>query len=81
MSHTKNIEIYKLIANFNSPLANDPTKCSNSGIGDFLVIIDETVWIKQWTDGYPNEFVRVIYDANFVRINPSIFEIQSKFRL
>lgn len=73
MNYTKNIEIYKIIENFKTPTASNPSECAKCGIGDLLLIFDDEVWIKNWSD-IKNEYVKAIYSPEFVRINLAIFE-------
>lgn len=70
------IEIYKIKENFNSPLERDHNKIASSGIGDYLLIINDEVWIRNWDDSKEDNFSKVVYSADFVRINPAIFEKQ-----
>jgi hypothetical protein len=76
MSYEKNIEIYKLIANFNIPLASNPTQKANDNIGDLIFIFDDQVWIRDWNDDREEQFALAVYSPEFVRMNPSIFEKQ-----
>lgn len=76
MSHRKNIEIYKNIEKFNTPLAENSNMVANCGVGDTVIIIDNVVWIRNWNDNIDgeNEFVQAVYLPEFVRINDKIFE-------
>ena len=50
MCYVKNIEIYKIKDNVVTPLASSPSESANCSIGDYLIIIDKKVWIKDWND-------------------------------
>lgn len=50
MSYEKNIEIYKIIGNINTPLESNGSKIADCSIGDYLVIIEDIVWIRDWND-------------------------------
>jgi hypothetical protein len=76
MGYVKNIEIYKVVVNFNSPLASNPSKIANCSLGDFVLIFDDEVWVKNWNDDQEEQFAKAVYSPEFVKMNPSIFEKQ-----
>lgn len=76
MGYEKNIEIYKVKENFNSPLASDPNRLASCTIGDFVIIIDDDVWVRDWNAQRTEQFAKAAYDKNFVGKNPFIFEMQ-----
>lgn len=71
----KEIEIYKIGEDINTPLAEGENKIANSNIGDYVIIIDEEVWIRNWGDN-ENLFSKALYSPDFVRINQKIFKKQ-----
>lgn len=73
-SYLKNIEVYEIVQNFNTPLASDSKKRAMAGYGDHVVIIDNQVYIRDWNDEREEQFAEALYDAEFVRINPGIFK-------
>lgn len=76
MPYEKKIEVYKVKENFNSPLASNPSKVASCTIGDFVIIIDDEVWVRDWNAQREEQFAMAIYTPEFVRINPFIFEQQ-----
>lgn len=76
MSYEKNIEVYKFKANIVTPLASDPHKHAECGLGDLVVIIDRDVWVRDWNSEREEQFALAIYSPEFVRINPLIFDKQ-----
>lgn len=74
MSYEKKIEIYEIRENFNTPLASNPKQIANNSIGDYLVIIDDEVWIKDWNDKREEQFAKANYSPDFVRMNENIFD-------
>ena len=71
---TKKIEIFEVQDGFVSPISE--TETANCSYGDLLFIFDETdVWIRHWGDspGDDDRFVKPVYSAEFVRLNPIIF--------
>lgn len=76
MTYTSKIEMFKIIkSNFCSPLAGAPDKeyIMHRG-GDWVMIIENSVWVKNTKSPDENEFVLVVYSPAFVRMNVSIFE-------
>lgn len=74
MNYSINLEQYKILQDFNTPLAIDNNEMANCEIGDSLFIIDEIVYITHKNDEYKDQFFRAIYEPDFVRINPNLFE-------
>ena len=74
MCYVKNIEIYKIKDNVVTPLASSPSESANCSIGDYLIIIDKKVWIKDWNDDRKEQFAMANYSEDFVKMNPSLFE-------
>ena len=73
--HFENIEVYKLIAEFKTPMANSD-KIANCGIGDFLIIINDVVWIQDKNFDRKEQYAETMFSSQFVKINPSIFQKQ-----
>lgn len=74
MDYVKNIEIYRIKAEFYSPLASNPNKAANCSLGDTVVIIDGIVYIRDWNDEREEQFAQALYSAEFVKLNPNIFD-------
>lgn len=75
MSYHKNIELFKVIVNFVSPLAEAPEISSVKHIiGDTVLIIDDEVWVRNWGDSNTFRFSKAIYTPDFVRMNKKLFE-------
>lgn len=74
MGYEKKIEIYKVIQNFKTPLASNPKQVANCSLGDYLVIMDDEVWIRDWNDNREEQFAKAVYSPEFVRMNQNIFE-------
>lgn len=74
----KNVAIYKQVADFVTPLADDRgigvDKTANPGLGGFVLVMDDGVWIQHFVDGEPVAFYKAVYNATFVELNTSIFE-------
>lgn len=73
MGYEKIIEIYKIEHNINSPLASDHNQNANCSVGDYLVIIDNDVWIKDNKAFRVEQFAKASYSPQFVRNNTTIF--------
>jgi len=79
MSYTKQIEIYKVINEFITPLAEAPDTASiKTELGARVLIIDGIVWLRDnrttLTAENENNFVQAVYSPAFVRINKKLFE-------
>jgi hypothetical protein len=74
MPYKKNIEVYEQIANFRTPLAETTNKIADCNIGDFVIIINNEVWVRNWNNDNENEFSLAVYSPAFVRINTEIFK-------
>lgn len=74
MGYEKKIEIYKIIQEFNTPLASNPNQLANSGNGNHVVIIEEEVWIADFNNRREEQFAKAIYSPEFVRKNGVLFE-------
>jgi hypothetical protein len=71
MAH-KRIEIFKIMLDFNSPIGGESDKIIQNVLGDYLVIINDEVYVENEND----IFTKVVYSAEFVRLNKKIFEVQ-----
>jgi hypothetical protein len=72
--YRKKAEIYKIKENIKIPLAENPSKMANSNIGDYVMIIDEKVWVVDWQDDKNKElFALANINPDFIRLNDSIF--------
>ena len=70
----RNIEIYRITGNIKTQLLNCDNMFSNSGIGNFIIIIDDTVWIEDWNDLTKEQFAQTTYGSEFIRVNTTLFE-------
>jgi len=68
------IETYVLISELKTPLYNCPEKTACCNVGDFIFIIDEEVWIRDYTKEYKEQFSQASYSPEFVRLNTTIFK-------
>ena len=69
------IEIYVLISELKTPLYNCPEKTANCSVSDFIFIIDEEVWIRDYSMDIKEQFSQASYSPEFVRLNPTIFKL------
>ena len=76
MAYEKNIEIYKIKGDLNTPLASNPSTPASCGVGDIIIIFDDEVWVRNWNDECPNQFAKAVYNPDFVRMNLNIFDKQ-----
>lgn len=67
------VEIYRLAQPFNTPLYENAEKIANCGVGDFVLIIGDDVWVQDNNEKENAQFVQAIYSVEFVRINPLLF--------
>lgn len=76
MSYSKNIEVYILLnALFRTPLAESPEKEQANYIeGDLVIIVNNTVWVKNRKEDGDDNYSQAIYTPEFVRINPMLFK-------
>jgi hypothetical protein len=74
MSYEKSIEVYRFKENIVTPLASNPDKNADCGLGDLVLIIDRDVWVRDWNAEREEQFAKAIYGPEFVRINPQIFD-------
>ena len=76
MGYEKNIEVYKIKENFNTPLASNPSTPASCGVGDIVIIFDDEVWVRDWNDDRKEQFAKAVYNPDFVRMNTNIFDKQ-----
>ena len=76
VEHHRNVEIFKLKLNIKTPTFNDESLIANCQVGDFVLIIGDEVWIQDVNDNKFGQYIQAIYTAEFVRINPLLFEKQ-----
>ena len=74
MRYEKHIEIYVIKDNINIPLASNPTLMSNCSIGDYVVIFDNFVWVRDWNDEREEQYSESVFHPEFVRANTTIFD-------
>ena len=76
MSYEKNIEIYKMKKDVITPLASNPKIQASCTEGDFIIIIDNEVYVRDYVEGRSAQFAKADYSPDFVRMNKFLFEIQ-----
>jgi hypothetical protein len=76
IEHHINIEVFKLSQAINTPTFDDESIIANCKVGDFVMIVGDQVWIQDTNDGKFGQYVKAIYTAEFVRINPLLFILQ-----
>ena len=69
----RNIEIYQLKCELYTPLLFSD-EIANCQIGDYVLIIDDLVWIYDKNDKRSEQYAEAAYSARFVRVNPQIFK-------
>lgn len=69
----RNVEVYQLKAELYTPLhlSEDLANCK---INDYVIIIDDLVWIHDENDKRKEQYAEAGYTARFVRLNPQIFK-------
>jgi hypothetical protein len=72
----RNVEIFKLLQDIKTPTFIDEKKVSNCDVNDFILIIGDEVWIQDKNEEKFGQYIQAIYGAEFVRINPLLFEKQ-----
>lgn len=74
MENTIHVKIFEIRENINLPLAENPDKCSNAGIGDHLLCFDGVhVYAKAYDKG-KDAFTLLLNDLKFIEMNPRIFD-------
>jgi len=76
VDHHRNVEIFKLLQEIKTPTFLDEKKIAKCDINDFVLIIGDEVWIQDKNFGKFGQYIQAIYSAEFVRINPLLFEKQ-----
>lgn len=71
-----NIEIYRIGSPIITPIRDNEKTISNNTVGDFVVILGDSVWITDTSEKQREQFVEASYSAAFVRLNPQIFKLQ-----
>jgi len=70
----RQIEIYELISDLNSPSLGISDKVVENKTGDFIVIVDGEVWIQSTEEDKRNKYHQASYNSEFVRANSNIFK-------
>jgi len=76
LQHHINIEVFKLAQAIKTPTFDDESIIANCNVGDFVMIVGDQVWIQDTNEGKFGQYVKAIYTAEFVRINPLLFTLQ-----
>lgn len=66
------IDIYELVNDIRIPLVNS-NAIANCANGDYLMIINEVVWITDEISGRKEKFAEAALVPQFVRDNPELF--------
>lgn len=74
IEHRRNIEIYEIIGDIVSPLSCCHDKFSKTNKGDFILIIDDSVWIQDDNLDTIEQYSEVSYSPEFIRINTTLFK-------
>jgi len=72
-SNIRNIEIFKIKSEFQTPLRSS-YEIANCKIGDYILIIDEIVWVQDTNETRQEQYAEAIYTPQFVRVNPKMFQ-------
>ena len=70
----RNVEIYQLIGDIITPLSGCVNKFSTTHKGDFVLIIDDSVWIQDNCIDAKEQYAHAGYSPEFVRINTVLFK-------
>ena len=70
----RNIEIFTIISEIKTPLSGCQNKFANCKIGDFIIIIDESVFVRDWNVLGKEQFSQASYSPDFVRANTTLFQ-------
>jgi hypothetical protein len=73
MGYERNIEVYKIMGDFNSPLASNPAQIAKTPRESVVVVLDEKVYVNDIVNGRDETFAEAAYPPAFVRENPRIF--------
>jgi hypothetical protein len=73
MAYERQIEVYRILGDFNSPLASNPEKIANSPRDSVVVILENKVYVNDIVKDRFQEFAEAAYPPTFVRENPRIF--------
>lgn len=76
--YRQQIEIYKQKIELKTPVFGSKN-VANCKIGDFIIIVDEIVWVYDYCDDKREHYSQASYNADFVRLNPNLFEKQTKY--
>lgn len=71
--HRQHIEIYTQKSDFVTPVFNTSNRIANCTVGDYVIIIDDTVWVYDFTEDRKEQFSQASYYPEFVRLNPNLF--------
>ena len=74
MELRRNIEIFNIIGDIKIPLTGCRDNFANCGIGDFILIIDDGVWVRDWNNLGKEQFTQSSFSPEFVRINSTLFK-------
>ena len=74
----QHIEIYKQKVLLKTPIYNSHKKVANCKIGDFIMIVDDIVWVYDYSEDKKEHYSQATYNPEFVRLNPNLFEKQTK---
>ena len=75
--HRQLIEIYRQKIELKTPVANS-NRVANCNIGDYIIIIDDVVWVYDYCDEKNEHYSQASYYPEFIRLNPNLFEKQTK---
>ena len=64
-----NIEIFEIKDNINIPIYGDSPNYANSSIGSHIIIICNDVYVKNWCDENPNEYLLSELSSSFIKNN------------
>jgi len=73
MIQTKQIQIFKFLQDFNTPVEVNETISQH--IGDLVIVIDNVVFVKDKNKNNDStQFVSAVYSGEFVKMNDLIFK-------
>ena len=73
MAYERKIEVYKVMGDFNSPLASNPNQIAKSLRECVVVILEDKVYVNDIVNGREETFAEAAYPPAFVKENPRIF--------
>lgn len=77
IDNRQQIEIYKQKIKLVTPVSGS-RRIANCNIGDFIIIVEDKVMVYDYLDDKREHYSPASYTPEFVRLNPNLFEKQTK---